>query len=138
MKTVSTTEANIALAQSVYAAYGRGDMAAMFDLMAPDIDWESIGPRKDYPLFGPRLGKAEAEGFFHLMPTLHQFSEFSPNEFLAGGDKVAVLGHYALTMNRSGRKMASDWVHVFTIKDGKVTRFREHTNTAKFVEAYRG
>jgi len=29
-------------------------------------------------------------------------------------------------------------VHVFTIKDGKVTDFREFTDTATFAEAYRG
>jgi ketosteroid isomerase-like protein len=29
-------------------------------------------------------------------------------------------------------------VHVFTIKGGKVTAFREFTDTAQFAEAYRG
>ena len=40
-------------------------------------------------------------------------------------------------MKRNGRKLATPWAMVFTIHDGKVTAFREHTDSAKFVEAYR-
>jgi ketosteroid isomerase-like protein len=29
-------------------------------------------------------------------------------------------------------------VHVFTIRDGKVAKFREFNDTAQFAEAYRG
>jgi len=29
-------------------------------------------------------------------------------------------------------------VHVFTLKDGKVTAFREFTDTAQFAQAWRG
>jgi ketosteroid isomerase-like protein len=34
--------------------------------------------------------------------------------------------------------VASDWVHVFTIRADKVVRFLEFTDTAQFVDAYRG
>jgi hypothetical protein len=48
------------------------------------------------------------------------------------------MGHYAWTIKKTGRKVAADWIHVFTIKDGKVTAFREFTDTAQFAEAFRG
>jgi len=32
----------------------------------------------------------------------------------------------------------ADYVHVFTLKDGKVTAFREFTDTAQFAQAWRG
>jgi steroid delta-isomerase-like uncharacterized protein len=137
MKNVGTTEANIALVQNIYAAFGRGDIPAVMAMCAPDIDWDSIGPRKDFPLFGPRRGIAEVERFFRALPEVHQFSEFSPDEFLAGGDTVVALGHYAFTINRNGRKVATDWAMRFTIHDGKVVKFREHTDSAKIVAAYR-
>jgi ketosteroid isomerase-like protein len=41
-------------------------------------------------------------------------------------------------MRGSGRQVASDWVHIFTIKDGKVAAFDEFTDTARFAEAMRG
>jgi uncharacterized protein len=137
MKNVSAGEGNIALAQNMYAAYFHGDLPAIMAALAPDIDWESIGPRSGYPIFGPRSGVAEVEQLFRQLQDVHEFTEFSPRTFLAGGDEVAVLGHYAFTIRKNGRKVASDWAHVFTIRDGKVTKFREHTDSAQFVAAYR-
>ena len=137
MKNVSTTEANIALVQGMYSAFFKGDLASVLAACAPDIDWESIGPRKGYPIFGPRHGTAEVEQFFGALTEVHHFSEFSPNEFLASGDTVVVLGHYAFAINRNDRKVAADWAHAFTIREGKVVKFREHTNSARIVEAYR-
>jgi len=78
-------------------------------MCAPDIDWESIGPRKDFPLFGPRNGPAEVAQFFHDLPNIHEFSEFAPREFLARRHTVVALGHYAFTFNHNGRKVATDW-----------------------------
>jgi steroid delta-isomerase-like uncharacterized protein len=137
MKNVGSAEANVALVREVYAAFGRGDIATVLAHCAPDIDWDSIGPRKDFPLFGPRHGRSEVEGFFREIPRLYQFTEFAPREFMASGETVVALGHYAFTVHHNGHKVATDWAHVFTIRDGKVARFREHTDSAQFVEAYR-
>ena len=80
MKNVSSTEANIALVQSMYAAFGRGDIPAIVAACAPDIAWEVVGPAKDFPLFGVRHGSAEVERFFRQLPEVHAFTEFSPAE----------------------------------------------------------
>ena len=40
-------------------------------------------------------------------------------------------------MRKTGRSVASDWVHIFTVRDGKVVAFREFTDTAQFAEAFR-
>ena len=44
--------ANIAFAQSLYAAFGRGDIDTIVAAAAPDIRWDFNGRRKDYPLLG--------------------------------------------------------------------------------------
>jgi len=74
---------------------------------------------------------------FALVGRSYTFSEFSPKEFRAVADKVFVfvLGRYALTIKRSGRAVASDWVHIFTIAGGKVTAFRAVLDTATAAEA---
>jgi steroid delta-isomerase-like uncharacterized protein len=137
MKNVSSTEANIALVQSMYAAFGRGDIPAIVAACAPDIAWEVVGPAKDFPLFGVRHGSAEVERFFRQLPEVHAFTEFSPENFVAGGDTVVAIGHYSFTLNSNGRHVATEWVHVFTLHDGTVARFREFTDTAQMVDAYR-
>jgi hypothetical protein len=129
--------ANIAHVQSMYAAFGRGDVAALLAGMTPDIDWQTIGRPKDFPTLGPRKGVAQVQEFFQLVAELEDFTDFAPREFYAAEDKVFVLGSYNLTLRKTGKPIASEWVHVFTLKDGKVTRFREQTDTAQFAEAYR-
>lgn len=130
------TETGIAHVQRLYAAFARGDIAALIAGLAPDVDWETVGRAGDFPTLGPRKGGKAVEEFFRLVAEHEEFSAFTPREFHAAGDKVFVLGNYSLTVKRTGKPLASEWVHVFTLRDGKVTRFREHTDTAKFAEAY--
>jgi ketosteroid isomerase-like protein len=132
------SDANIAFVQNLYAAYGRGDIAALLAAMTPDIDWYSGGRASDYPGFGPRKGHAQVREFFDIVAENNEFSQFTPREFYASGDKVFVLGDYALTLRKTGRAMASDWVHIFTIRDRKISGFREFLDTALAAECYRG
>jgi len=132
------TAANIAHVQSMYAAFGRGDVAAIIAGVTPDIDWQTVGREKDFPTLGPRKGAAQVQEFFQLVAEHEDFSDFTPREFYAAEDKVFVLGSYNLNLKRTGKPVASEWVHVFTLKNGKVTRFREHTDTAQFAEGFAG
>ena len=132
------SNANIALVQSLYAAFGKGDIATLVNGLAADVDWTVNGRRKDYPMFGNWKGPGEVQTFFKGVGENETFSAFSPNEFHASGDLVFAFGHYAGTVKKTGRVFDCEWVHVFTVKNGKVTRFREFTDTAQFAEAYRG
>src|SRR4051794_33043346 len=107
------SNANVATVQSMYAAFGRGDVATILNAASPDIDWHCNGRPSDYPTFGPRKGHQEVGEFFRLVAETGDFSEFSPREFYADGDHVFVLGHYALSVRKTGKKVASDWCHVF-------------------------
>ena len=114
------SNANVAIVQNLYAAFGKGDMPALLAGMAADIDWHSGGRAEDYPGFGPRKGHAEVQEFFKIIADNNEFAHFTPREFYAAEDKVFVLGDYALTLKKTGKKFASDWAHIFTIRDGKV------------------
>ena len=132
------SSANIAFVQSLYAAFSRGDIAGVISGLAADVDWNVNGRRKDYPLLGDWKGAAEVQKFFQGISEHQEVREFSPREFFSADDRVCVLGHYAWTIRKTGRAAASDWVHVLTIRNGKVVKFREFTDTAQFAEAYRG
>ena len=131
------SNANITLVQGLYAAFGRGDVAGILVGLTPDIDWQTLGPPKDYPTFGQRKGKAAVQEFFAQVATTEEFSEFSPREFYAADDKVFALGSYAGKITKTGKTFACEWTHVFTIAGGKVDKFREYTDTAQFVIGYR-
>ena len=128
--------ANIAHIQSLYAAFGRGDVATIIAGLTPDVDWQTVGRQKDFPTLGPRKGAAQVQEFFQLVAEHEEFSDFTPREFYAADDKVFALGSYNLKVKKTGKPIASEWVHVFTLKGGKVARFREHTDTAQFAEAF--
>lgn len=131
-------EDNIKLVQSLYAAFGRGDIATLVDGLTPDVEWTSGGEKNDFPTFGTFRGRTGVQQFFaHVADTI-AFSEFAPRDFYPTGDKVFVLGRYTGKIKKTGRTAGSEWVHVFTIKGGKASRFQEFTDTAAFVQAYRG
>ena len=132
------SEANIATVQSMYAAFGRGEIDTIVNGCTPDVKWTSGGQEGEFPAFGTFNGQARVREFFRAVSDTQEFSEFSPQEFYADRDKVFVLGRYAMTMKQSGRKLSSEWVHIFTFRGGKVSDFREFTDTAAFVAAYRG
>ena len=132
------SNANVTLVQSLYAAFGKGDIATIIAALAPDVQWHSGGRQQDYPAFGPRKGPKAVEEFFKIVAENNNFHHFSPREFYPVDDKVFVLGEYAMTLKKSGKDYESDWCHIFTIRGGKVTKFREFLDTARAAEAYRG
>ncbi len=48
------------------------------------------------------------------------------------------LGHYAWRVNSTGREWESDFAHVFIVRDGKIARFQEFTDTAAIEAAFQG
>ena len=132
------SNANVMLVQNIYAAFGRGDITTIISAMTPDVEWEIVGRPADFPTLGPRRAQAGVRQFFDLVAQHLDFLEFSPKEFFATDNVVFVLGHYAMTVKKTGRDARSDWIYVFTIVDGKVAKFREFLDTAPFIEASRG
>ncbi len=132
------SNADVSFIQSLYAAFGRGEIAKIIAAMAPDATWELVGRPSDHPLLGTRKGQAGVQEFFDMLAKTQDATEFSPREFYPSGDKVFVLGHYVWKLRKTGRTVESDFIHIFTVKGGKVVQFREFTDTAKFAEAYRG
>lgn len=132
------SEANIATVQNLYAAFGRGDVDMIVSGCLPDVTWASGGRKEDYPPFGLRKGTDAVRDFFRSVAEVQDFNEFSPREFYADRDKVFVLGRYEMTVKKSRQKVASEWVHIFTFRGGRVSEFREFTDTAAFAAAYRG
>jgi hypothetical protein len=128
---------NIELVQGLYAAFGRGDIATIVGALAPEVVWHSHGRPQDFPTLGTYKGPQGVQTFFQTVADTQTPTDFSPREFYTTGDKVFVLGHYAWTMRKTGKSAASDWVHIFTVRDGKVTTFDEFTDTAQFAEAIR-
>jgi ketosteroid isomerase-like protein len=123
--------------QALYAAFGRGDVPAVLEMLEPEVDWTFVGPPEGYPVFGRRKGREGALAFFQALGETEDIEVFEPQAFHEAGDSVAVEGRAALTLKTNGRKVAYDWVHLWTVRNGKVTRLKGFTDTAALVEAFR-
>lgn len=125
-----------AVPQQAYEAFSRADVAGVLSQLAEDVEW--IVPRIDnVPFTGTRRGHSEVARFFADLAHHQDVIRFEPREFIATDDKVVALGTYEWTVKSTGRRWASDFAHVFTVRDGKVVRFQEITDTAAAAAAYR-
>jgi ketosteroid isomerase-like protein len=93
------------------------------------------GRPKDHPAIGTYKGPEGVQKFFEIVAETEDVSAFVPREFYATGDKVFVRGNYAWTMRKTGKPVSCEWLHMMTIRDGKLAGFEEFTDTAQFAEA---
>src|SRR5438309_3250184 len=112
------------LVRELYAAFGRGDLAAVLAACAEDVDWRCHAPAVT-GYGGTYSGRAGAQVFFEKLFANARITAFEPRTFFADGDTVVVLGREAGVALPTGRPYADEWVHVFVVRDGKVVRFEE-------------
>lgn len=129
------SEQNTAIAQQAYTNFKTGNIQALLDQLSDDVTWQ-LPEVEGAPLSGKRTGRDGVREFFATVARDQEVIEFEPREFVAQGDKVVSLGHYKWRVKDTGRDFASDFAHVFTIRDGKVTGFREYFDSAVVAAAY--
>jgi uncharacterized protein len=132
-----SADENTRLAQSAYEAFGRGDMAALAELMADDIEWVTPGDPDDDPNAGTFKGKEAVLGWFGRLASTVDFTTFEPREFIAQNDKVVSLVYAEATARDTGRAFVNHEAHVWTFREGKVTRIQIYLDTAATAAAHR-
>ncbi len=127
---------NLEIMKEAYAAFGRGDIDAVLRVEDPDTELEIAGP-PDIPWAGYFRGHDGARKYFAAIEAEAEFDAFEPHTFLAEGDKVVVLGFERVRSKRTGRSYENHWVHAFTLRNGKIVKFREYSDTATVAAAFR-
>ena len=89
------------------------------------------------PFAGKRKGIPEVTQFFAALATTQTDQKLTIDTWVAQGDVVATLGRYAGTVKATGKKFDTVLAHFFTIRDGKIARFVDITDTAAAAAAYR-
>lgn len=132
------TQENVRTVQSLYAAFGRGDVPAVLEAMDPEILWCNPGP-SDFAYFGTHRGRgAVAQNIFAFLGENLQISMLEPRDMLASGDKVVVLLHMEATARKTGRKIVQDVAHVWTFKHGRCAQFHDLQDNSQVAAALRG
>ena len=122
---------NVTRLQGWYEAFGRGDMPTVLAAMDPNIEWnEPQAP--GLPFSGVHRGpQAVANEVFGTVPTSLEEFAVVPHEFIDAGDRVIVLGEFRGKGKARGTPFVAPFVHVFTFRDGKVTRLQNYTDTGR-------
>ena len=62
--TAASQHDNLSIVNEIYGAVGRGDVAAILDLVTDDVDWSAEADGRAAPWYGPRTGKPGVASFF--------------------------------------------------------------------------
>lgn len=128
-------EANTRTVREGYEKFGSGDINALMDLCDQEIDW-TVPEVENAPFAGYWHGRESVLEFFNLLAVAEDITDFEPREFIAQGDRVVVLGRSTATVRSTGRHYSTEWVHVITVKNGKMTSFHEFFDTAAAMRAF--
>jgi ketosteroid isomerase-like protein len=125
--------------QEIYAAFGRGDVAAILDKLDEGVEWEYGASPDGVPWLQPRRGKAGAAEFFLSLGEL-DIQKFVPKALLEGNGLVVALVDIEAVVKKTGRKFVEeDEVHLWHFDAaGRVVRFRHRADTHQQIEAWRG
>ncbi len=131
-----SAQENLKLVRQGYEHFKSGNIQGLLSLFSDDIQWE-LPQIENVPFAGKRRGREQVGQFFVSLGKEQEVVQFDPQEFVADDGQVVVLGHYAWRVKSTGQKFEGDWAHLFTVRSGRIVRFREYTDTATAAAAYR-
>jgi ketosteroid isomerase-like protein len=123
---------SVGFLKGLYDSFGRGDVAAVVGAMHPQVKWHlaeghpympsgeaMVGPDAVLSQVFMRIG-ADYDGF-----TVH------PEVFHDAGQVVVVEARYTGRSKRTGLELDAQVCHVWTVADGKLTKFQQYLDTAQ-------
>jgi ketosteroid isomerase-like protein len=124
------SEQSVDVVKRAYAAFAAGDVPAVLEVFADDIEWYEA---EGMPYGGVhRGGEAVVQNVFG--PISQDVEDFAvtPEEYMAAGGTVAVVVSYTGTGKATGKVLNLPVVHVWDIQDGKAVRFRQFADTVRY------
>jgi ketosteroid isomerase-like protein len=132
------SDPKIAALQRMYAAFGRGDVAAILAELADDIDWVSVSEEKNpvVPWYGRYRGKGDVPRFFKEIGSTVDVTEFTPLSFAANETDVMVAIRWAFTVTATGKSAVLHMQHWWRFTGGKIDFVRTCEDTEKTAAAF--
>lgn len=116
------SESNSAIIRKGYEDFAQGRIADVFAAFDADIRWHVPGHS---PLSGDYVGHDQIGGFFQRAMELSQDTlSIDVHNVLSDGDLLVVLA--TVNARRNGVAESFPEVHVWRMRDGKATEFREY------------
>jgi uncharacterized protein len=123
---------HIETVKALYAGFARGDVPLVMGALDPRIEWreaENFIYADRNPYVGPQ---AVLDGVFARIGGEWDGFSATAEAIIGSGDTVISRGRYRGTYKATGNRVDAQFVHVFQVKDGKIVRFQQYTDTAQF------
>jgi ketosteroid isomerase-like protein len=122
---------NIETIKAVYAAFGRGDVAAIIDVVTDDVDWGTETTAKGAPWYGVHKGKEGVGKFFDAFGKAMDVEDFTPDAFAStdSGDVLTVV-RFKVRSRETGKAASMHLHHYFRFTNGKISYYRGTEDTA--------
>jgi ketosteroid isomerase-like protein len=132
----NNAKTNLAIVQGVYEKFGKGDIPGVLSALDPKVEWyeaESFIYGDNKVLIGP---EAVLNGVFMKIGAEWEYITIV-NLQVIGMENGMVLGtgRYQGKYKRNGATIDAQLAHVWTLRDGKVIKFQQYTDTRQFSEA---
>ncbi|HEV7398090.1 MAG TPA: nuclear transport factor 2 family protein [Pyrinomonadaceae bacterium] len=126
---------NLNVVLDAYLACLNHNFDALRKCLAEDVKWFAIGPPDLIPTAGTRYGHDQVEQYFEALDRIEDIQRFEPEEFITEGNKVVAMGTLKRRVDAKGNMLQSPWIHVFTLRNGRISDFRSFYDTAAAVTA---
>ncbi|MDE1831671.1 MAG: nuclear transport factor 2 family protein [Thaumarchaeota archaeon] len=124
--------ANKEIIKTFYESFKKNDKQTYLQLCDENLEWISMD---GMPSGGKYIGRNSV--FDHYFPAmLSNFKEFhaEPTELLTVEDTIIVFGRYH-GISKSNKKFDVPFSHVYVLKDDKIIRFQQFTDTKKIQDS---
>ena len=124
-------EDNIKIIQTIYEAFGRGDVETILAALSADVDWAAETSSTAAPWYGVRTGTQAVAEFFQQFGSTVDTAVFELVAFAANETEVCALVHYRGAARASGTEIETNLHHYFRFRDGKICYYRGTEDTAQ-------
>lgn len=128
---------NLAAIHRIYEAFGKGDIPAIIDEMAEEVEWEpwtdNSCQKAGVPWMLARNGKAGVMEYFSSITAL-DIRYFQVLSIMENDHKIAVEFVIEASVPATGHDYRDEEIHLWTFNnEGKVIRLRHYLDTAKHI-----
>lgn len=131
----SDSDQNVRIINQLYNAFQSGDVDTILGLMDDEVIWFAPGPSR-IKFAGTFHGKDGVRKFFDIAIENLEVLAQEVKGYLIGPDTVGVMGYEHMKVKSTGRHYESDWIHLYTLRDGKIVAFEEYVDTAAQAAAF--
>jgi len=127
---------SVEIVRQIWVAIRNRDFDGLAALLDNRIVW-TVPAMPGVPFAGTWTGREQIREFFRVVDQAQEAIKFVPDEVIAQGGKVVVIGRFENRVRATGAISRSDWSQLWTIANGRALAMTEFVDTLAVSEAYR-